>query len=519
MDPHGDRLLAAARSTQNLERAFKLLLRERTKSESFCDWGEIEASHADRTRLILAAQQAIDQGRMPDGISFLYRHPKNKLVDRRLIYRPFLDCLIKFALVMPLADHVEPMMSERSFANRRATGSDADVWLLAPYAKTAVPAWRTWKEEETDRFNVVLATDLSSFYDSVSHEGLIHSLCQAVGAHPTGAWANLMRASLNCNVQWIDDMARGTTQTLPLRQGLSTGCAADAILANVFLIETDVVLQRNAALSAGRYADDILVFGTDRLEVERTLRDLTHQLASRAINLNVKKTRIEISEDGKRKLVGEHEHPASDVPSGDFDYDVDHESEPPGGSFPDFERVFPLPLDFAAIEASPADFCKFMSQQDSKGNRLLPLERRLPEHLTALALILREHPDRFRHATWLVVETMTHPRVAENARKRARDLFQVLLDDPHVAPLAKARLLHHVARPRDLNSKVAERWMNSKLTDDERLGISRSLIALQDFPDLALRRAVRHAMQHILTREAPGSVSLPDARSPSASIP
>src|SRR5262245_25833130 len=133
------------------KRAYEILLNERATNEPFCDWLEFEGALRRESEL-QASCEGILTGESPWVMApaEMYFQPKRRWVNRRLIFRPFPDAMVKFALTLPVAERLEQVMPRTSFANRRASGEDIDSFLLAPFAKEAWPRWVKWQNDAAD---------------------------------------------------------------------------------------------------------------------------------------------------------------------------------------------------------------------------------------------------------------------------------------------------------------------------------------------------------------------------------
>ncbi len=262
-------------------------------------------------------------------------------------------------------------MSPTSFANRRASGDQAKCSLLQDFSATSWPNFCTWQREQANGSAVLLRTDISSFYDSISHSYLLDALAQELSLRRDSPVMNLLHRLLSVTVVSYS-RETGEIKQDDLKQGLPIGNGTEGFLANIYLNKVDAAINSvsgSLGISFGRYNDDMRIFGHGRPEVLEAVRLLQELLLVKGLNLNTSKTRL-----------AENAEKMEELRSKDYELygyleeeDETEEDEPPAGPqaptpvqshvdlhFHEFDRTFspgePLEKDEDAKE-----FCKFLS--------------------------------------------------------------------------------------------------------------------------------------------------------------
>lgn len=128
------KLLNQVRSKENIRRAFRYALSDRTNNDAYFDYFEIEyvKKYEEKTR-----EEIWEQLKYPKDfyaqVAYAYYFPKNDLCYRRMVYIPFKDLVIRYAFVIVLANYLDQSLSQRCFANRRAIGERAEYFFLEDY--------------------------------------------------------------------------------------------------------------------------------------------------------------------------------------------------------------------------------------------------------------------------------------------------------------------------------------------------------------------------------------------------
>lgn len=156
----------------------------------------------------------------------------------------------------------------------RVRAPDARDWLKLAYA-----CWNDFRKTSTAQLDrgalLMVSTDITAFYEHVSHELLMSDLL-TLGA-PDVLTAFLGR----CLRRWSVINGRGLPQSL----------VASHLLAKVYLNVVDRSLH-DAGFRHCRYVDDIRIFCSDVAEAKRALLHLTGALRRRGLSLQSAKTKL-----------------------------------------------------------------------------------------------------------------------------------------------------------------------------------------------------------------------------------
>jgi hypothetical protein len=163
------RAIRALKTPSVLMLALKYAIYDRLNTDYFFDFSEIEyaVEHTDElvAELIDELEDSTKYRQRP---AFAYFPPKNELCDRRLIYIPIKDLTLRYAFAILLAEHFETDVHPQCFANRRAPGTEANVRFTEHFVTGGWSRFCQWQSQCARTNNVLLRTDISSFYDSIS---------------------------------------------------------------------------------------------------------------------------------------------------------------------------------------------------------------------------------------------------------------------------------------------------------------------------------------------------------------
>lgn len=176
-------------------------------------------------------------------------------------------------LAIAIAEALEPRRSAKVHSYRFMESGDKDLF---DYTRS----WRSFKEETVQKASalpehaVIVQTDISSFYEHVSHhyiENLINSL---------GGDATAVSKQVNA---LLSKLFAGRSFGLPV------GGQGARILAELFLNEVDTAMEAKGILGY-RYVDDYVLIAANTAEAYRALGILAHCLMDYGLSLNKSKT-------------------------------------------------------------------------------------------------------------------------------------------------------------------------------------------------------------------------------------
>jgi hypothetical protein len=109
----------------------------------------------------------------------------------------------------------------------------------------------------------LIKTDISAFYDSVSHQYLVKTLAKQLYIKPETAFLRLFKKLLCVHVISYCQKAKTVQSPKTLHQGLTIGNNLEGFLANLYLKNIDDAMQ-SAGIEFGRYNDDMRIFAENR---------------------------------------------------------------------------------------------------------------------------------------------------------------------------------------------------------------------------------------------------------------
>ncbi|QNH03416.1 RNA-directed DNA polymerase [Pseudomonas sediminis] len=176
-------------------------------------------------------------------------------------------------LAIAIAETLEPARDEHAHSYRFLPGGEDR--LFAPDR-----SWRAFKEvtvrhaAEAGKDAVIVQTDISSFYEHVSHHYLENFINQLGGdAHVMSTQVNALLSHFSAKRSF----------------GLPVGGQAARILAELFLSHIDNALT-TAGVTWHRYVDDYVIIGTNTANAYKALGTLAQSLADYGLSLNKSKT-------------------------------------------------------------------------------------------------------------------------------------------------------------------------------------------------------------------------------------
>jgi hypothetical protein len=472
------RILNEIRGRQTLEQAFDYAIYDRIHTDFWFDYFEIEYVAANKE---LVLDEIVAELKEPEQfgprLAYAYFAPKTALCYRRMVYLPFKDLVVRYAFCTVFAEYLDGGMSPNSSANRRASGDRAKCSLLQDFSATSWPNFCTWQREQAKRSSVLLRTDISSFYDSISHCYLLDAIADELSLRRDSPVMNLLHGLLSVTVISYS-RETGEIKQDDLKQGLPIGNGTEGFLANIYLNRVDAAMNSmsgSPAISFGRYNDDMRIFGQTRAGVLDAVRLLQELLLVKGLNLNAGKT--ELAENAEQ---------VEELRSKDYELygyleeeDEAEEEEAPAVSqaptpvqshvdvhFHEFDRRF-APGEPLKEDKDAKEFCKFLSTRGADGTPLIHISERLPEHIETLRQVLTKWQGSGKHAAWLLVQSAFYRGIRVPTAKKAKEVVFDLLEVPNVNPYIRYRLLHHLVKPRQ-DSKGREYRFLDRLSETEK---------------------------------------------------
>lgn len=460
MDHH--HALNQLRSYKFLLNALNYAIFDRINNDYFYDPFEIENANNKKDEII---NEIIQELSNPDCYSprpaLAYFAPKNELCDRRMVYISIKDLTIRYGFVILFSEEIEHEIHPQCFANRRAQGQAAITRFVEEFATGGWARFCQWQSEQSSQYSVLLRTDISAFYDSISHDYLIDAVCRHLSLASECPLIQLFRKVIQIPVIYYCPISGEISGPANMYQGLPIGDSVEGYLANIYLKDVDNSMTNENA-TYGRYVDDIRLFGQTRQDVIRKLRILQEQLLRKGLNLNSSKTEIAENESELKQLIS---HLISD---GDY-HVIDEDSEMANDSiitskidqpFECFSRNFSETDKFTKA-GDAKDFCKYLSARDELNRLLVPLGYRVQWHVERLQEAIIKWRGSGKHASWLLLQTAFDNQVPDDTKLLAVKVLLQLLQNTNVSEYNRYRLLHHLVKNRRKKDGTTYRFFNN----------------------------------------------------------
>lgn len=441
-------ILMAVSSEASLKLAFAYAIYHRQRSDFFYDPFELDFVRQNETEILRDLHLELTGVRkFQTRPAFAYFTPKNDRCFRRMIYLPFKDLVARYAFISVVGDCTNIGLYPYSFANRRASGTEAATMLLESFATTSWPSFCAWQREKVKTYSVLLKTDISAFYDSISHEYLIEAIACTLGLPRDGELFQRLFGLLRTEVISYSKDSTRTTLTQEIRQGLCIGNAGDGYLANLYLDETDTIMQRYCSakdLAYARYNDDIRIFANDKRSAKDACLLLQQCLLAKGLNLNSSKTEIAKDKKEMEDMISKGDPSLDYLDDADYDEeydDVNATSQPLLTAIDqpfEFDDGYSIQLPLGS-DAHAKKFCKFLHKR-------LSISDRQPAHIEELGRILLDYPASTRYACWLLAQSAAEFKCSDIVRQAAAIQVLFCLRHPDVSTYGKYRILHHLTK-------------------------------------------------------------------------
>lgn len=441
------RALQRLRSRQILSAAFDYAVFDRQSGDHFFDPIEIRIAISRKDEIIAEIIEELQVfGSYQPRVAFAYFPPKNHLCDRRMIYIPLKDLVVRYAIVLLFSEDIEHEFLDECFANRRARENEQQIRFTEEFATGGWPRFCEWQRTQCNEYAVLIKADISAFYDSISHEYLIDAIERHLSIPRTTPIMELFKKLLQVNVIYYSQATGEISEPSQIHQGLPIGDGVEGYLANIYLKDVDDAMSQIYS-SYGRYVDDIRIFGNSREEAIQHLRVLQECLLKLGLNLNSSKT-----------MIAENDDEMAEIRSSNYllDISMDDEVEDAGISrinqeidapFDEFDRIF-HEGDEINIRKDGKDFCKYLSSHNPDGTARLPLEQRTVWHVNMLRDFTLLGRGASKHAVWLIIQTALYNGVHPDSQHTARQVLNTLLLEDDACSYAVYRCLHHLLKER-----------------------------------------------------------------------
>lgn len=479
------KLLNQVRDEKNIELAFNYALNDRKFSDSYFDHFEIEYVTYFKEKVIEGIRAELQSlSTLHTQAAYAYYMPKTNLCYRRMIYLPFKDLVIRYAFVIILTNHLDITLSPRCFANRKASGKRANSFLLEDYYNVSHPKFRNWQKKCKDKYQVLIRTDISAFYDSISHDYLIQTIAEQLSISVETDFLKLLSKLLCPYVISYSNKTKKLQSPLKIHQGLTIGNNLEGFLANLYLRDVDEAMEDNN-IEFGRYNDDMRIFATNREVAHSYLLILQENLLNKGLNLNTAKTLIAENREEIEKLRTKSFYEPSpglydasleiaDTKDADLvDQDKANQIEEhidKDSSLKELLKEF-NPEEDIKNDKDAKNFCKYIQNY-------VELTERIPKHIEKLETVLTRYQGSSKHATWLLVQSTYYNDIPYETQTKAYEVLFNLFKHKNVLSYTKYRLIHHLVNDRQDKDKNQYRLisrLNSQYKEELKVNLKQLL--------------------------------------------
>ena len=176
-------------------------------------------------------------------------------------------------------------------------------WSNKYFFKYAVDEWNKFLtdakiELDRDENEVLLITDLSNYYESISIKDLINSLNFQIdnSALDKDVVKKFKKVSSQLHKLLYNWCQPDTKRGIPQNRD------ASSFLSNIFLNPVDDMMLK-AGYKYFRYMDDIRIVCNDKFEARKALKLLVNELRKKGLNVNSKKTQILDLNNSEHRLI------------------------------------------------------------------------------------------------------------------------------------------------------------------------------------------------------------------------
>ncbi len=402
--------------------------------------------HAEREYLLKNKKKVVQEllielkskGGYKTKTAYTYYPPKSELCNRRMLCLHPKDHILRTAFVIVLSKMLEKDLLESCFANRRAEGEHATKQLLADFAQESWPKFCAWQKRCARRYKFMVRTDVSSFYDSVSHEYFIDRIKELTCFPYKCNFINLLRKILvvpTVSYSHSEKTNKGL-QFGQLKQGLVVGSITDGYFSNLYLHPIDVLMKKEG-IEYGRYNDDMRIFGNSLEGVISALKMVQDKLLELGLNLNSSKT----SKHEGRKSIEEmiHESQVQDYMEEEEDDQAEDDIKK------NIDRPLNEKIEFkykGRIKNKDSKvFCKWLNY---KYFRWKDWETTFVKDLIK---IMSEFRGSSKSAAWLIVKALYKNKSPEAIQKKAGKAIVKFLKDKKMCQYSRYRIIHHLIHP------------------------------------------------------------------------
>lgn len=275
-DSRGDRVLEQILSSENLNRAYKQV--KKNKGAHGVDGMKVENLLQHLKDNGKELRETIEKGKYCPSPVRRVEIPKDNGKTRKLGIPTAVDRVIQQAIMQVLSPMFEPQFSETSYGFRPR--------------RSAQDAIKKSKEYANEGYTYVVDMDLEKFFDVVNQSKMIEIISRTV---KDGRVISLVNKYLKAGVV----VNRRFEET---DIGLAQGGNISPLCSNIMLNELDKELERRG-IRFVRYADDMLLFAKCKRSAERILANIIPYIENK-LKLKVNREKTSVSYIGRIKFLG-----------------------------------------------------------------------------------------------------------------------------------------------------------------------------------------------------------------------
>ncbi|MEG4028974.1 MULTISPECIES: RNA-directed DNA polymerase [unclassified Microcoleus] len=462
------------------EKAYVYAIYYQIKEDAYCNFIEIAYYRQNKEKLFKEIESSLENPSLYEPeTAFSFYLPKSDMFFRRMIYTPFKDLVIKFIFVSVLAELLDFTFVHNCFSHRLDRNIKNKIskrYLYRPHY-AGFQEFINWQLAQVENSTCLLKTDISSFYDSISHEYLLSAISQKLNITNESHFMILFSRTLKfktCYYSMVDGKLCETYNS----QGIPIGNSAEGFIANIFLNEVDEALF-NLGINFGRYVDDFRVFTNNKSDSLKVLIILQEFLLKIGLNLNTSKTKIIEAQEQIIKFI-KHSNKSGiyGMPCQEESYNESKQEKKldktqiikeidSKQASEQYEKLYFSKYPKKVIKINDIDdedkaknFCVFLN-----GIKLgAKLENQaFSQQMESLYILSKKYPKHWSYYSWLLVKFISQNYSNDIQNISLKYLFKVF-DDELVNVFIKTRIIHHLVNSRKGGLPYIERiGMNQKL--------------------------------------------------------
>ena len=460
-------LLEQIKKRETFDKAYVYAISYRINQDSYCNFIEIDYYRQDKEKLFQEIKSIFENPNVYEPeTAFSFYLPKSEMFFRRMIHTPFKDLVIKFIIVIILADLLDFTLVKNCFSYRLEKNRDKNKKSkggLYRYYYEGFQEFIDWQTKQVDHSLCLLKTDISSFYDSISHEYLVSAISKQLSLPKESQFILIFAKTLKfkvCYYSFVDGKLNETYNS----QGIPIGNEAEGFIANLFLKEVDEALF-NQKINFGRYVDDFRIFAKSKNDAIEGLIILQEFLLKIGVNLNASKTKIIEAQEKIIEFIKESKKGGtSTIPFIEEEYSdsqqekiidksilmreinssTEYEQELPDKSISLSDKNIFGSLEEIDSEEKAKKFGKFLHE--------IPLGKKIDPklfiyHIEWLYQLSKKYTKHSKLYAWLFVRFVSLENNDDIQKISLKYLFKVL-DDTEIHTFIKTRIIHNLIKPR-----------------------------------------------------------------------